>query len=134
MDSEAITVKELAERDFIISELTEVLERRRKEILERYRELNQIRLETGKEDDDYKQLKKYYDHIISTKEKQNNAFLDIMKHLEKVKSAELITQENLDKALRHKKELEEKKKLCVKKLTKLSRQRIKKSNYNIIKE
>ena len=108
MDSEAITVKELAERDFIISELTEVLERRRKEILERYRELNQIRLETGKEDDDYKQLKKYYDHIISTKEKQNNAFLDIMKHLEKVKSAELITQENLDKALRHKKELEEK--------------------------
>ena len=50
-----------------------------------------------------------------------------MKHLEKVKSAELITQENLDKALRHKKELEEKKKLCVKKLTKLSRQRIKKS-------
>ena len=30
MDSEAITVKELAERDFIISELTEVLERKAK--------------------------------------------------------------------------------------------------------
>ena len=36
MDSELMTVKELAERDFIVSELTEVLERRRKEILERY--------------------------------------------------------------------------------------------------
>ena len=109
MDSEAITVKELAERDFIISELTEVLERRRKEILERYREMNRIKHETGKEDDEYKQLKKYYDYIIETKEKQNTAFLDIMKHLEKVKSAELSTQENLDNAIRHKKELEEKK-------------------------
>jgi hypothetical protein len=84
MDSEAITVKELAERDFIISELTEVLERRRREILERYRDMNRIKHETGKEDDEYKQLKKYYDYIIETKEKQNTAFLDIMKHLEKV--------------------------------------------------
>lgn len=105
MDSDFITAKELAERDFIISELTEVLERRRGEILERYRELNRIKKETGKEDDDYKQLKKYYDHIISTKEKQNNAFLDIMKHLEKIKEVELSTEENLNNALRHKDEI-----------------------------
>lgn len=105
MDSDFITAKELAERDFIISELTEVLERRRKELLERYRELNRIKKETGKEDDEYKQLKKYYDHIISTKEKQNDAFLDIMKHLEKIKEVELSTEDNLNNALRHKDEI-----------------------------
>jgi chromosome segregation ATPase len=105
MDSDFITAKELAERDFIISELTEVLERRRKELLERYRELNRIKKETGKEDDEYKQLKKYYDHIISTKEKQNDAFLDIMKHLEKIKEVELSTEENLNNALRYKNEI-----------------------------
>ena len=48
MDSDFITAKELAERDFIISELTEVLERRRKELLERYRELNRIKRKLGK--------------------------------------------------------------------------------------
>ena len=105
MDSDFITAKELAERDFIISELTEVLERRRKELLERYRELNRIKKETGKEDDEYKQLKKYYDHIISTKEKQNDAFLNIMKHLEKIKEVELSTEENLNNALRYKNEI-----------------------------
>ena len=105
MDSDFITAKELAERDFIISELTEVLERRRKELLERYRELNRIKKETGKEHDEYKQLKKYYDHIISTKEKQNDAFLDIMKHLEKIKEVELSTEENLNNALRYKNEI-----------------------------
>ena len=100
-----MTVKELAERDFIVSELTQVLERRRGEILERYRELNRIKEETGEEENDYKQLKKYYDHIISTKEKQNSAFLDIMKHLEKIKKVELSTQEYLNSALRHKDEI-----------------------------
>lgn len=105
MDRELMTVKELAERDFIVSELTQVLERRRGEILERYRELNRIKEETGEEENDYKQLKKYYDHIISTKEKQNSAFLDIMKHLEKIKKVELSTQEHLNSALRHKDEI-----------------------------
>ena len=57
MDRELMTVKELAERDFIVSELTQVLERRRGEILERYRELNRIKEETGEEENDYKQLK-----------------------------------------------------------------------------
>ena len=109
MDSDMITVRELAQRDFIVSELTEVLERRRKEVLDRYRELNQIRNETGKENDDYIQLKKYYDHIVTTKERQNDAFLDIMKHLEKIKEVELSTQENLDKAMSYKNEIFQKK-------------------------
>ena len=43
--------------------------------------------------------------IISTKEKQNSAFLDIMKHLEKIKKVELSTQEHLNSALRHKDEI-----------------------------
>lgn len=94
---EVITVEQLAVRDLFLEELNTLLEEKQRELLEQYREMNHVRRETGQHSEEYLELRKHYDYIIKKKEEQEEAFSNIMIHLERLKETEVLNNEMVKK-------------------------------------
>ena len=98
---QVLTIEQLAMRDLFLKEMNILLEEKKRELLEQYNEINRIYRETGKETEEYRETRKYYDYIISKKEEQDAAFNSILDHLSNLKEkiddnsdlAEKLTQQ-----------------------------------------
>ena len=62
---QVLTIEQLAMRDLFLKEMNVLLEEKKRELLEQYNEVNRIYRETGKETEEYRETRKYYDYIIS---------------------------------------------------------------------
>ena len=115
---QVLTIEQLAMRDLFLKEMNVLLEEKKRELLQQYNEVNRIYRETGKETEEYRETRKYYDYIISKKEEQDAAFNSILDHLSNLKEkiddnsdlAEKLTQQKneiTNKKTNLKKEIDE---------------------------
>lgn len=115
---QVLTIEQLAMRDLFLKEMNVLLEEKKRELLGQYNEVNRIYRETGKETEEYRETRKYYDYIISKKEEQDAAFNSILDHLSNLKEkiddnsdlAEKLTQQKneiTNKKTNLKKEIDE---------------------------
>ena len=99
----------MARRDLFLRKLNEILEMKKAKLLEQYRQINRVKKETGETTYVHDELKKYYDAMIDMKEKQDEAYSNILSHLEKLKNEQNITDEILDDVMQEQKKIERKK-------------------------
>lgn len=104
-----LTIKDMARRDLFLRRLNEILEMKKAKLLEQYREINRVKAETGETTYVHDELKKYYDAMIDMKEKQDDAYSNILSHLEKLKNEQNITDEILEDVIQEQKKVERKK-------------------------
>ena len=104
-----LTIKDMARRDLFLRKLNEILEMKKVKLLEQYREINRVKKQTGETTHVHDELKKYYDAMIEMKEKQDEAYSNILTHLEKLKNEQNITDEILEDVIQEQKKVERKK-------------------------
>ena len=118
---QVLTIEQLAMRDLFLKEMNILLEEKKRELLEQYNEVNRIYRETGKETEEYRETRKYYDYIISKKEEQDAAFNSILDHLSNLKEKIDDNSDLAEKLTQQKNEITNKKKILKKEIDEIIR-------------
>lgn len=118
---QVLTIEQLAMRDLFLKEMNILLEEKKRELLEQYNEVNRIYRETGKETEEYRETRKYYDYIISKKEEQDAAFNSILDHLSNLKEKIDDNSDLAEKLTQQKNEITNKKTILKKEIDEIIR-------------
>lgn len=118
---QVLTIEQLAMRDLFLKEMNNLLEEKKRELLEQYNEVNRIYRETGKETEEYRETRKYYDYIISKKEEQDAAFNSILDHLSNLKEKIDDNSDLAEKLTQQKNEITNKKTILKKEIDEIIR-------------
>ena len=118
---QVLTIEQLAMRDLFLKEMNILLEEKKRELLEQYNEVNRIYRETGKETEEYRETRKYYDYIISKKEEQDAAFNNILDHLSNLKEKIDDNSDLAEKLTQQKNEITNKKTILKKEIDEIIR-------------
>ena len=118
---QVLTIEQLAMRDLFLKEMNILLEEKKRELLEQYNEINRIYRETGKETEEYRETRKYYDYIISKKEEQDAAFNSILDHLSNLKEKIDDNSDLAEKLTQQKNEITNKKTILKKEIDEIIR-------------
>ena len=118
---QVLTIEQLAMRDLFLKEMNVLLEEKKRELLEQYNEVNRIYRETGKETEEYRETRKYYDYIISKKEEQDAAFNSILDHLSNLKEKIDDNSDLAEKLTQQKNEITNKKTILKKEIDEIIR-------------
>ena len=118
---QVLTIEQLAMRDLFLKEMNSLLEEKKRELLEQYNEVNRIYRETGKETEEYRETRKYYDYIISKKEEQDAAFNSILDNLTNLKEKIDDNSDLAEKLTQQKNEITNKKTILKKEIDEIIR-------------